>query len=61
MEASGPAAASELLGRHRELGLIEAFIAGTAAAGGALLPFGEPGGRRDILDAIRAFDQLKAE
>ena len=35
--------ASELFGRGRELGLIEAFIAGTAVGGGALILFGEPG------------------
>lgn len=34
IEAPGPAAASDLLGRDRELGLIEAFIAGTAVGGG---------------------------
>ena len=47
-----PTAASELFGRDRELGLIEAFIAGTAAGGGALLLFGEPGvGKTVLLDA----------
>ena len=52
VEASGPTAASELFGRDGELGLIEAFIAGTAADGGALLLFGEPGvGKTVLLDA----------
>ena len=52
MEAPVPATASELFGRDRELGLIEAFIAGTAASGGALLLFGEPGvGKTVLLDA----------
>ena len=47
-----PTTASELFGRDRELGLIEAFIAGTAASGGALLLFGEPGvGKTALLDA----------
>jgi hypothetical protein len=52
VEASGPTAASELFGRDGELGLIEAFIAGTATGGGALLLFGEPGvGKTVLLDA----------
>jgi hypothetical protein len=52
MDASVPAAASGLFGRHRELGLIEALTAGTAGGGGALLLFGEPGvGKTVLLDA----------
>ena len=52
VEHPGPAAASELFGRDRELGLIEAFIAGTAVGGGALLLFGDPGvGKTVLLDA----------
>ncbi len=52
VEHPGPAAASELFGRDGELGLIEAFIAGTAVGGGALLLFGEPGvGKTVLLDA----------
>jgi DNA-binding CsgD family transcriptional regulator len=52
MDASVPAATSGLFGRHRELGLIEALIAGTAGGGGALLLFGEPGvGKTVLLDA----------
>jgi len=54
VEASGPAA-SELFGRDGELGLIEAFIAGTAVGGGALLLLGEPGaGKTVLLDAAAA-------
>lgn len=52
VEHSGPAAVSGLFGRDRELGLIEAFIAGTAVGGGALLLLGEPGvGKTVLLDA----------
>lgn len=52
VEASGPAAVSGLFGRDGELRLIEAFIAGTAVGGGALLLFGEPGvGKTVLLDA----------
>lgn len=41
-----------MLGRDRELRLIEAFIAGTAVGGGALLLLGEPGvGKTVLLDA----------
>jgi hypothetical protein len=43
VETPGPAVADGLSGRDRELGLIDAFIAETAAAGGALLLLGEPG------------------
>jgi DNA-binding CsgD family transcriptional regulator len=52
VEHPEPAAASELFGRDRELGLIEAFIAGTSVGRGALLLFGEPGvGKTVLLDA----------
>ena len=47
-----PTTASELFGRGRELGLIEAFIARTAVGGGALMLFGEPDvGKTVLLDA----------
>jgi DNA-binding CsgD family transcriptional regulator len=52
VEASGATAARELVGRDRELGLMEAFIARIAVGGGALLLFGEPGvGKTVLLDA----------
>jgi len=55
VEHPGPAAANELFGRDRELGLIEAFITGTSVEGGTLLLFGEPGvGKTVLLDAAAA-------
>jgi len=55
VEHPGPAAANGLFGRDRDLGLIEAFIAGTSVDGGALLLFGEPGvGKTVLLDTAAA-------
>ena len=52
---SGQGAAAALVGRGRELGLIDAFLDRAAAEGGALLFTGDPGvGKTVLLDAAAA-------